>query len=54
MLNVKPILTSDSGEVRLQPIVRSMRQGINRIPATVRSRAGMVPVRLAVMRQYAG
>jgi len=29
---VKPILTSDSGEVRLQPIFRSMRQGINRNP----------------------
>jgi DegV family protein with EDD domain len=53
VLPIKPILTSSSGVVKLIGMSRNMRQGIDHIISTFRSRVGSSPVHVAVMHAYA-
>jgi DegV family protein with EDD domain len=53
VLNIKPILTSHAGVVRMIGLARNMEQGIDRILRTMESRAGSGPLHVAVMHAYA-
>jgi DegV family protein with EDD domain len=52
MLNIKPILTSSAGLVRLKGIVRNRQQGINRLLKALKGEVGQSPVHVAVMHAY--
>ena len=52
MLNIKPILSSSSGLVRFNGVVRNRKQGINRLLKTMRDKVGQSPVHVAVMHAY--
>jgi len=53
MLNVKPILTSSSGLVRFQGMVRNREKGIKHMLEILKDRIGQSPVHVAVMHAYA-
>jgi DegV family protein with EDD domain len=52
VLNIRPVLTV-SGLVHFTAVVRSRKQGINRIIRMMRQKTGNKPVRVAVMHAYA-
>ena len=53
MLNVKPILTSSSGLVRFQGMVRNREKGIKHMLEILKDRIGQSPGHVAVMHAYA-
>jgi len=53
MLNIRPMLTSASGLVRLKGVARNREQGINRILQIMREKVGQRPAHIAVMHAYA-
>jgi len=53
MLDIKPILTTSAGAVRLKTIARNREQGENRLLEIMRARVGDAPVHVAVMHAYA-
>ena len=53
MLNIRPLLTSGSGLVRLKGVARNREQGINRLLQIMREKVGQNPVHVAVMHAYA-
>ncbi len=52
MLNIKPILTSSSGLIRLAAAVRSKEHGIDRLLEIMRDKVGSRRVHVAVMHAY--
>jgi len=53
ILNIKPLFTFDSGKVRLITVVRNKRRGVDRLLRIMKKKAGINPVRVAVMHAYA-
>jgi DegV family protein with EDD domain len=53
ILNIKPILTTSSGVVRLVGIVREREKGIDRLLRLMRDKVGQGPVRAVVTHAYA-
>lgn len=53
ILNIKPILTTSSGVVRLVGIVRKREQGIDRLLRMMRDKVGQNPVHVVVTHAYA-
>jgi DegV family protein with EDD domain len=52
LFNIRPILTSSSGLVRLKGVVRNREHGINRILQVMREKVGQSLVHVAVMHAY--
>ena len=52
ILNIKPILTSSSGLVRLKGVVKNRERGISRLLEIMREKVGQNPVHVAVMHAY--
>jgi fatty acid-binding protein DegV len=52
MLNIKPILTISSGEVRFKGIARNREHGISRLIQDLREKVGNNPVHIAVMHAF--
>ena len=53
ILNIKPILTSSSGLLRLQGLAKNREQGKSRLLEILRDKVGQCPVHVAVMHAYA-
>jgi DegV family protein with EDD domain len=53
ILNIKPILTTSSGVVRLVGVVRSKERGIDRLLRMMEDKVGQNPVHVAVTHAYA-
>ncbi|MBA7644177.1 DegV domain-containing protein [subsurface metagenome] len=53
ILNIKPILTTSSGVVRLVGVVRNKERGIDRLLKIMRDNMGLSPVHVAVTHAYA-
>jgi DegV family protein with EDD domain len=53
ILNIKPILTTSSGVVRLVGIVRESEKGIDRLFRMMREKVGQDPVHVVVTHAYA-
>ena len=53
VLNIKPILTTSSGVVRLVGIVRNKERGIDRLVKMMGDKVGQNPVHVAVTHAYA-
>jgi DegV family protein with EDD domain len=53
ILNIKPILTTSSGVVRLVGIVREREKGIDRLLRLMRDKVGQSPVHTVVTHAYA-
>jgi len=52
VLNIKPILTTSSGVVRLVGIVRNKERGIDRLVKMIGDKVGQNPVHVAVTHAY--
>ncbi len=53
VLNIKPMLTVSSGQVRFIGAVRSRESGVKRMLKIMRDKVGQSPVHVAVMHAYA-
>ena len=53
ILNIKPILTTSSGVVRLLGVVRERNKGIDRLLRMMRDEVGQSPVHVVVTHAYA-